>query len=182
MGIGSILSALIEKKGLNVNKVAQEASISPQTLYSMIRRDSMKVDIEVLIRVCRVLDIPVEYVYNKYKGEEDVEQPLFSPQEIDLIMSYRELDSLDREILDRYIRMTPTQRRFIKDWVRSIADTMSANTTESATPPSEPAEHPQRPAMTDAEIEADVAAYRAALVTEQKEPSASSSTAAAKMA
>lgn len=124
MGIGSILSALIEKKGLNVNKVAQEASISPQTLYSMIRRDSMKVDIEVLIRVCRVLDIPVEYVYNKYKGEEDVEQPLFSPQEIDLIMSYRELDSLDREILDRYIRMTPTQRQFIKDWIRRIADTM----------------------------------------------------------
>ena len=126
MGIGSILSALIEKKGLNVNKVAQEASISPQTLYSMIRRDSMKVDIEVLIRVCRVLDIPVEYVYNKYKGEEDVEQPLFSPQEIDLIMSYRELDSLDREILDRYIRMTPTQRQFVKNWIQSIAATMSA--------------------------------------------------------
>ena len=57
MGIGSILSALIDEKGSNVNKVALEASISPQTLYSMIRRDSMKVDIEVLIRVCRVLDI-----------------------------------------------------------------------------------------------------------------------------
>ena len=181
MGIGSILSALIEKKGLNVNKVAQEASISPQTLYSMIRRDSMKVDIEVLIRVCRVLDIPVEYVYNKYKGEEDVEQPLFSPQEIDLIMSYRELDSLDREILDRYIRMTPTQRQFIKDWIHGIADTMSTPAVESSAPPSESAAKTQR-TMTDDELEAEVEAYRAELLAEKEAASASSFTAAAKMA
>ena len=103
MGIGSILSALIEEKGSNVNKVAQEASISPQTLYSMIRRDSMKVDIEVLIRVCRVLDVPVEYVYNKYKGEEKAKQPLFSPHETKLIKKYRALDEVGRELVDSMI-------------------------------------------------------------------------------
>ena len=103
MGIGSILSALIEEKGSNGNKVAQEASISPQTLYSMIRRDSMKVDIEVLIRVCRVLDVPVEYVYNKYKGEEKPEQPFFSSHEISLITKYRALDEAGRELVGSMI-------------------------------------------------------------------------------
>ena len=98
MGIGSILSALIEEKGSNVNKVAQEASISPQTLYSMIRRDSMKVDIEVLIRVCRVLDVPVEYVYNKYKGETK------------LIKKYRALDDNGRATVDSVLNTLYAQQ------------------------------------------------------------------------
>ena len=110
MGIGSILSALIEEKGSNVNKVAQEASISPQTLYSMIRRDSMKVDIEVLIRVCRVLDVPVEYVYNKYKGEEKAKQPLFSPHETKLIKKYRALDDNGRAAVDSVLNTLYGQR------------------------------------------------------------------------
>ena len=110
MGIGSILSALIEEKGSNVNKVAQEASISPQTLYSMIRRDSMKVDIEVLIRVCRVLDVPVEYVYNKYKGEEKAKQPLFSPHETKLIKKYRALDDNGRATVDSVLNTLYAQQ------------------------------------------------------------------------
>ena len=110
IGIGSILSALIEEKGSNVNKVAQEASISPQTLYSMIRRDSMKVDIEVLIRVCRVLDVPVEYVYNKYKGEEKAKQPLFSPHETKLIKKYRALDDNGRAAVDSVLNTLYAQQ------------------------------------------------------------------------
>lgn len=111
MGIGSILSELIDKKGANVNRVAQEASISPQTLYSMIRRDSMKVDIEVLIRVCRVLDVPVEYVYNKYKGKEATAPPSFSAHEIELITKYRTLDENGRALVDRVVDTVYEQRR-----------------------------------------------------------------------
>ena len=110
MGIGSILSALIDEKGSNVNKVALEASISPQTLYSMIRRDSMKVDIEVLIRVCRVLDVPVEYIYNKYKGEEKSEPPLFSSHEAKLIKKYRALDDTGRAVVDSVLNTLYEQR------------------------------------------------------------------------
>lgn len=124
MGIGSILSELIDKKGANVNRVAQEASISPQTLYSMIRRDSMKVDIEVLIRVCRVLDVPVEYVYNKYKGKEATAPPSFSAHEIELITKYRALDENGRELVENVLDTVYAQRR------NSVADT-SEKTTAS---------------------------------------------------
>ena len=124
MGIGSILSELIDKKGANVNRVAQEASISPQTLYSMIRRDSMKVDIEVLIRVCRVLDVPVEYVYNKYKGEETTVPPSFNAHEIELITKYRALDENGRELVENVLDTVYAQR------TNSVADT-SEKTTAS---------------------------------------------------
>ena len=124
MGIGSILSALIEEKGSNVNKVAQEASISPQTLYSMIRRDSMKVDIEVLIRVCRVLDVPVEHVYNKYKGEEKTKQPLFSPHETKLIKKYRALDDNGRAAVDSVLNTLYGQR---SDKIEDSSDETTAS-------------------------------------------------------
>ena len=76
----------------------------------MIRRDSMKVDIEVLIRVCRVLDVPVEYVYNKYKGEEKAKQPLFSPHETKLIKKYRALDDNGRATVDSVLNTLYAQQ------------------------------------------------------------------------
>jgi len=122
MGIGSILSDLIKAAGTNVNKVAQEASISPQTLYSMIRRDSMKVDIEVLIRVCRVLDVPVEYVYNKYKGAEKIAQNFYTPQEITLLTKYRNLDDAGRELVDSMIDKLHEQQlsKSAESWSETI--------------------------------------------------------------
>ena len=103
MGIGNILSTLIQQQGTNVNKLAQAADVSPQTLYSMIRRDNMKVNAEVLIRVCRALNVPVEYVYELYSGERTKTAPKYIPQEITLITKYRALDDADRELVDNII-------------------------------------------------------------------------------
>ena len=110
MGIGGILSDLIQQRGTNVNKLAQATSIPPQTLYSMIRRDSMKVDIEVLIRVCRELDVPVEYVYDKYKGAEVVNNDGYSEREISLIQMYRELDDDGQEVVDSLVEKLREQQ------------------------------------------------------------------------
>lgn len=90
----------------------------------MIRRGSMKVDIEVLIRVCRVLDVPVEYVYNKYKGEETTVPPSFSVHEIELITKYRALDENGRELVESVLDTVYAQR------TNSVADT-SEKTTAS---------------------------------------------------
>lgn len=61
MGIGNKLQKLIEEKNTNVNELAGRANVSPSTLYSIIKRDNTKVDIDVLISICKVLGVPVEY-------------------------------------------------------------------------------------------------------------------------
>ena len=99
MGIGNILSTLIQQQGTNVNKLAQAADVSPQTLYSMIRRDNMKVNVEVLIRVCRALNVPVEYVYELYSGERTKTAPQYTRAEQSLIEKYRALDDADRDLV-----------------------------------------------------------------------------------
>ena len=69
MGIGSKLSILMKKKGTNANEVAQKADIPPQTIYSLIRRDAKKVDIDSLIKIARVLGVNAEYFSDDYEPQ-----------------------------------------------------------------------------------------------------------------
>lgn len=61
MGIGDKLQQIITAKNTNVNELAIRAKVSPNTLYSIIKRDNTKADINVLIRIAKVLGITVEY-------------------------------------------------------------------------------------------------------------------------
>ena len=53
MGIGSKLDALLKKQNTNANELANKIGVAPTTIYSMIRRDSKKADIEVLFKIAR---------------------------------------------------------------------------------------------------------------------------------
>ena len=97
------------------------------------------------------------------------------------------LDAEEREIIRYFLQLDPPERAAMIGHVEKLAAAVRAArpqepAADAADAPADAAERPQRPPMTDAEIEADVAAYRAALIAEQKEPSVSSSTAAAKRA
>lgn len=61
MGIGDKLQQIITAKNTNVNELAIRAKVSPNTLYSIIKRDNTKADIDVLIRIAKVLGVTVEY-------------------------------------------------------------------------------------------------------------------------
>ncbi len=61
MGIGSKLSELMEANGTNANELAKKIGVSPQTIYSIIKRDSKKADIEVLLRIAAIFGVNIEY-------------------------------------------------------------------------------------------------------------------------
>ncbi|WP_411336138.1 helix-turn-helix domain-containing protein [Ruminococcus gauvreauii] len=61
MGIGLKLSQLMEIRGTNANELAKKVGVAPTTIYSMIRRDSKKADIEVLIKIAHELGVSTEY-------------------------------------------------------------------------------------------------------------------------
>ena len=70
MGIGFILDELLKEKNINVNELARKTGISPSTLYSIIRRDNMKVDLDVLIKIARELNVTVDYFYDKSQSSQ----------------------------------------------------------------------------------------------------------------
>lgn len=61
MGIGKKLDELMKIRNTNANELAKKVNVSPQTIYSMIKRDSKKADIEVLLKISRELHVSTEY-------------------------------------------------------------------------------------------------------------------------
>ena len=64
--IGKTLKIILEEKGMNVNKLAKLIDVSPHTLYSIIKRDNMKIDFDVLLKICNTLNVDVERFYSDY--------------------------------------------------------------------------------------------------------------------
>lgn len=76
MGIGSILAKLLEEKGMTVTDLARLADVKVTTIYSIIKRDNTKVDLDILIRISNVLGVPVEYFHaGKYDSKRDQSLP-----------------------------------------------------------------------------------------------------------
>ena len=61
MGIGSKLTQIMKEQNTNANELAAKAGVPAQTIYSLIRRDASKVDIDTLIKITRALGVTAEY-------------------------------------------------------------------------------------------------------------------------
>lgn len=129
MGIGSKLSKLIEVNDTNANELANKIGVSPQTIYSIIKRDSKKADIEVLLRIADVFGVSAEYfVYDEKPSV--VKEPAFNyftTSEREHIKKYRALDSHGKKIVDLILneetnRMTEAAQKLTATPVRLIPD------------------------------------------------------------
>ena len=58
--IGKTLKQLLAERQLSVGELSRAVGVPAQTLYSIIRRDNMKIDFDVLLRICAMLGVPVE--------------------------------------------------------------------------------------------------------------------------
>ncbi len=93
MPIGAKLQALFIEKGTNVNEVATNTGISANTIYSLIRRDSEKANIDDLYKVAHHLGVTLNYFIDSPEG--DIARShagAVSPSELNTIKKYRALD------------------------------------------------------------------------------------------
>lgn len=57
MAVGNKIAEIIKEKGLTQKEVADKAGIKPQTLNNIITRDSARADIQILLKICKALDV-----------------------------------------------------------------------------------------------------------------------------
>lgn len=86
--IGKTLDRILKEKGTNVNELAKNIGVSNQTLYSIIKRDNMKIDFELLLKICNELNVNVEKFYDDYIDSKS-QQILLTDEEQQLILAYR---------------------------------------------------------------------------------------------
>lgn len=89
--IGTTMKRLLQERSMNVNELSRKTGIHAQTLYSIIKRDNMKIDFEMLVKICEGLEVPLEAFYEAGSGRPAVTQ-LPDTDEWDLIRNYRRLD------------------------------------------------------------------------------------------
>lgn len=96
MSIGKKLKNLIDYRGTNVNKLAKNAGVSPQTVYGIIKRDNTKVDIDILQALSEELDVSLEYFALGTDSPNSIE-------ENSMLKAYKNLDATGRELVNAVI-------------------------------------------------------------------------------
>lgn len=102
MGIGDKLQKAIAKRKTNINDVARRANVNPSVLYSIIRRNSKSVDINVLIAIANILGVPVEYFSDNYE-DLAMEDALLMEDEKALLSDYRKLNPVGQGKAAEYV-------------------------------------------------------------------------------
>lgn len=103
--IGKTLKSLLDDRNINVNEFSRMTGISAQTLYSIIKRDNMKIDFEVLLKICRVLNVSVETFYADYLLNNETNLSL-TAHERKVIIAYRSHVS-EQHTIDKILEVEP---------------------------------------------------------------------------
>lgn len=65
MGLGNRLKAILDEKEVRVATLAADLGLNKTTLYSLIQRDSDKMDMDTLARIADYLNVPLDYFTEK---------------------------------------------------------------------------------------------------------------------
>lgn len=108
MGIGNKLRELLKEKNMTVIELAEKIHVAPTTIYSIIQRNSKKVDIDILLDMADVLGIDAEYFRNSAKKDETIAGKKIAlekvndvtVEEYEYIKKYRSLDKYGKKTVD----------------------------------------------------------------------------------
>lgn len=60
MGIKAKVEYFMGKEGINANELASRMGVTSSTIYSMLQRDSSRIDIDLLIKISKALNVSTD--------------------------------------------------------------------------------------------------------------------------
>ena len=164
-------------KKLTQDEFRKEINLSRSNLAS-IETGAVKVTDRVIADICKTFNLS-EHWLRTGEGDMYVES---ETSLVDSLTKQMNMSAEQRKLMEIFLTMSDEKRDSVSKAFFDFLDAArQLDAAESAAPPSNPAINQQR-TMTDDELEAEVEAYRAALIAEKEAALASSSTVAAKMA
>lgn len=114
MGIGLTLNNLINDSCYNINELAVQVGVNAQTLYSIIKRDNMKADLELLVKICDVLDVDLNVFYKDYSNNKKTSSIQLTPSEQTLLDGFRELNEDGQEYINKQMEFATNKVAYKK--------------------------------------------------------------------
>lgn len=107
MGIKKRLTALLNARNMNVNELGQRIDVTPSTLYSIMQRDSSRIDIDLIIKISHALGVTADELLSEeieaaanekpidqVKAQLDIFYDSFNPEGREKLLAYaRDLDA-----------------------------------------------------------------------------------------
>lgn len=103
MAFGKKLEAALQMKNMKPGTLATKTGISKNTIYSIIQRDSTKVDLSVIRVISDVLDIDIGY----FLSPDEEEQKELQKNEL---IEVDELTEEDRRFIAAFTALSPENR------------------------------------------------------------------------
>ena len=164
-------------KKLTQDEFRKEINLSRSNLAS-IETGAVKVTDRVIADICKTFNLS-EHWLRTGEGDMYVES---ETSLVDSLTKQMNMSAEQRKLMEIFLTMSDEKRDSVSKAFFDFLDAArQLDAAESTAPPSESAAKTQR-TMTHDELEAEVEAYRAALIAEQKGQSASSSGSVEKMA
>lgn len=114
MAIGKILSNVLKEKNTTVTDLARDIGVAPTTIYSIIDRDNMKIDISILIKICKSLGVDINIFYEDYLNDCSETTTAVKTEENILITKFNQLNELGQskllERLDELLELPKYQK------------------------------------------------------------------------
>ena len=176
MTINERFKAVRNALGKNQSEFAEALGFA-QTGVSMIESHKRDVSDRHIKALCSIFNIS-EHWLRTGEGNMYVES---ESSLVNALASQMNMSAEQRKLMEIFLTMSDEKRDSVSKAFFDFLDAArQLDAVESTAPPSTPAAKTQQRTMTDDELEAEVEAYRAALIAEKEAASASSSTAAAK--
>lgn len=171
MTINERFKAVRNALGKNQSEFAEALGFA-QTGVSMIESHKRDVSDRHIKALCSIFNIS-EHWLRTGEGNMYVES---ESSLVNALASQMNMSAEQRKLMEIFLTMSDEKRDSVSKAFFDFLDAaQQLDAVESTAPPSTPAAKTQQRTMTDDELEAEVEAYRAALIAEQKGQSASSS-------
>ena len=107
MGIGKVLQDILYENKMNANELSDMINVPTSTIYSIIKRDNSKVDIDILLKICKGLNVDINRFYQEYL--KDKKQDIYTNPEKEIIYQYRQLSARQQSAVMELLKsMTDT--------------------------------------------------------------------------
>ena len=97
MGIGKRLEYLMKSRNTNANELAQKIGVRASTIYSLIQRDSNRMDINLIIKIAHALGVTADELLSEDLVDESPKTLAahfdgkdYTPEELEEIRKYAE--------------------------------------------------------------------------------------------
>lgn len=108
MGVGARLEEIVKKRGTNLHRLAVDSGVPYQTLHSVVKRDSDKIEIDYLIRISHTLGVSTEAFSSEPKN--------IDPRLDKLIEYYKGFNDEGIEKLLDYAKDLTNTKQYIKNY------------------------------------------------------------------